>query len=56
MQHEKKITAVRLDDAHMQILDDLRRLEVDIPNRSEMIRRVIERAGEAAKAPAKTKR
>lgn len=46
MQHDKKGTAVRLSDAHLHILDDLRRREPDIPTRSEMIRRVIERAGQ----------
>lgn len=48
MQHDKKVTAVRLDDTHMQVLDDLRRREPDIPTRSEMIRRIIERAGAAS--------
>lgn len=42
---EKAVASVRLDDLHMRIIDDLRRAEPDIPTRSEMIRRVIERAG-----------
>ena len=39
-------TPVRLDDRHLQIVDELRRVEKDIPTRSEMIRRLIERAVE----------
>lgn len=39
---------VRLDDRHLQIVDELRRVEDDIPTRSEMIRRIIERAGDRA--------
>lgn len=41
-----KPVPVRLDDRHLQIVDELRRVEKDIPTRSEMIRRLIERAVE----------
>ncbi len=40
----KKIVPVRMDDRHQEIVDELRRVEKDIPTRSEMIRRLIERA------------
>ncbi len=42
----KKPVPVRLDDRHLQIVDELRRVEKDIPTRSEMIRRIIERAAD----------
>ena len=35
---------VRINDELMQGLDDLRRLEADVPTRPEMARRLIERA------------
>jgi hypothetical protein len=41
----KQVVPIRLDERHLQILDDLRRVEPDIPTRSEMARRLIERAG-----------
>lgn len=44
----KKVVPIRLDEAHLSIIDELRRVEKDIPNRSEMVRRLIERAGERA--------
>jgi hypothetical protein len=44
MSEPKKPVPVRLDDRHLQIIDELRRVEADIPTRSEMIRRLIERA------------
>ncbi len=40
----KKIVPIRVDDQHLEIVDELRRIEKDIPTRSEMIRRLIERA------------
>lgn len=46
MSEPMKAKPVRLDDRHLDILDELRRVEKDIPTRSEMIRRLIERAGE----------
>lgn len=35
--------AVRMEPAQAQKLDDIRRAERDCPNRSEMMRRLIER-------------
>jgi hypothetical protein len=49
MTEPKKAFPVRLDDRHLEILDELRRVEKDIPTRSEMVRRLIERAGEKKK-------
>ncbi len=49
MAEPKKAFPVRLDDRHLEILDELRRVEKDIPTRSEMVRRLIERAGEKKK-------
>jgi metal-responsive CopG/Arc/MetJ family transcriptional regulator len=46
MSEPKKPVPVRLDDRHLEMVDELRRVEKDIPTRSEMIRRLIERAGE----------
>ena len=40
---------VRLDERHLDIVDELRRVEKDIPTRSEMIRRLIERAERKAR-------
>jgi hypothetical protein len=45
----KKIVPIRVDDRHLEIVDELRRIEKDIPTRSEMIRRLIERAGQKTK-------
>lgn len=36
---------VRADKAHKATLDALRKREDDLPSRSEMVRRLIERAG-----------
>ena len=38
------IGAMKVSEALAAKLDDLRRKEKDVPNRSEMIRRLIERA------------
>jgi hypothetical protein len=38
----------RAPDYVVQWLDDLRRIEKDIPNRGEMVRRLIERAAREA--------
>lgn len=46
MTEPKKPVPVRLDDRHLEIVDELRRVEKDIPTRSEMIRRLIERAAD----------
>ncbi|WP_423414859.1 ribbon-helix-helix protein, CopG family [Hyphomicrobium sp. B1] len=46
MSEIKKPVPVRLDDRHLEMIDELRRVEKDIPTRSEMIRRLIERAAE----------
>lgn len=50
------ILQIRIRGDLVAALDDLRRSEPDLPSRSEMVRRLIERAGDAAKAPAKAKR
>ena len=46
MSEPMKPVPIRLEDGHLQMLDDLRRVEKDIPQRSEMVRRLIERAAE----------
>lgn len=46
MSETKKPIPIRLDDRHLNTLDELRRVEKDIPTRAEMVRRLIERAGE----------
>ena len=43
MEEKIKIT-FRLESALLQKLDDMRRVEKDVPSRSEMVRRLIERA------------
>jgi hypothetical protein len=43
MSTERKPFPVRLDDADLRKLDDIRRREHDIPTRSEMLRRLIHR-------------
>lgn len=59
MSTERKPFPVRLNDAEISMLDELRRVEPDIPTRSEMLRRLIERAihggnlGRTTKKPAK---
>lgn len=55
MAEAKKPFPVRLDDWHLEIVDDLRRLERDIPTRGGMIRILIERAGDARKQKDKRK-
>jgi hypothetical protein len=44
MSEPKKPFQVRLDDLHLEILDELRRLEPEIPTRSGMLRLLVERA------------
>lgn len=44
MNTERKPFPVRLNDAEIQMIDNLRRAEMDIPTRSAMVRRLIERA------------
>jgi len=44
MDTERKPFPVRLNDEDLQKVDDLRRVEPDIPTRPEMIRRLIDRA------------
>jgi hypothetical protein len=38
---------IGLTEEHKRILRDLARREEDVPNRSEMMRRLIDRAGDA---------
>ena len=40
----------RIEPQLLQRIDDLRRKEVDVPSRSEMVRRVIQRAGDKKRA------
>jgi metal-responsive CopG/Arc/MetJ family transcriptional regulator len=40
--------AVRISERLLDVLDDLRRNEKDLPSRAEMIRRLIERGAEVA--------
>jgi len=52
-----KMLPIRLDDEHVSMLDALRSMERDCPNRTEMFRRLLERASAAARprrAPAAT--
>jgi hypothetical protein len=49
MAEPKKPVPIRLDDRHLEIIDELRRVEKDIPTRSEMIRRLIVRASDKGK-------
>lgn len=44
MSTERRPFPVRLNDAEIQQIDDLRRVEIDVPTRSEMVRRLIKRA------------
>jgi hypothetical protein len=44
MDTERKPFPVRLNELDLSKIDDLRRLEADIPTRPEMMRRLIERA------------
>ena len=44
----KETMQLRVDEAFIKSLDILRRREDDIPSRSEMIRRLTERAAKAA--------
>ena len=46
MSEPKKPFPVRLDEADLRMVDEIRRVEPDIPTRSEMIRRLIHRAAE----------
>jgi metal-responsive CopG/Arc/MetJ family transcriptional regulator len=41
--------AVRISERLLDVLDDLRRNEKDLPSRAEMIRRLIERGAKHAK-------
>lgn len=43
------ILHMRLEEAEKSALDDLRRAEPDLPSRSEMVRRLIQRALDAQK-------
>ena len=47
---------VRVDDAIKSYLLELRRLEPDLPGDSEMVRRLIRRAAEAARGERELKR
>jgi hypothetical protein len=53
-EEQRKPFPVRLNDEEISKLDDIRRLEPDIPTRSEMLRRLIWR--EADQLPAARKR
>lgn len=44
MDKERKPFPVRLNDEDLQKVDEIRRVEPDIPTRPEMIRRLIDRA------------
>ena len=44
MSTERKPFPVRLNDEEIQQIDNLRRAEIDIPTRSERVRRIIDRA------------
>lgn len=46
---QDKQTSLRLSDAAFARLDALRRAEVDLPTRAEMIRRLIDRASPSSK-------
>jgi hypothetical protein len=46
---QDSIMQLRIATSYREMLDDLRRQEPDIPSRSEMIRRLIERAFKALK-------
>lgn len=48
MEHDQ-ILQMRLSADLKAMLDDLRRAEPDLPSRSEMIRRLIQRAAASAK-------
>ena len=45
---------LRISDDLLRKLDELRRAEPDLPNRGEMVRRLIERAEVTQEAKAKT--
>jgi len=47
--------AIRLSTQALAALDDLRRVEDDVPSRAEMIRRLIDRAVDARKQKDKRK-
>lgn len=47
MSTERRPFPIRLNDDELQMLDDIRREEPDLPVRSEMARRLIERAHSA---------
>lgn len=44
MNTERRPFPIRLNDEEIQMLDDIRREEPDLPVRGEMMRRLIERA------------
>jgi len=50
---QNTLLQMRIADEIVAQLDDLRRLEKDIPSRSEMVRRLIERAHDKAEAKRK---
>lgn len=45
-----QVFQMRIDKATMAQLDELRRIEPDIPSRSDLVRRLIERASAKLKA------
>lgn len=47
MEHDK-LLQMRLSEEHRRMLDELRKAEADLPSRSEMVRRLIERAAKPA--------
>ena len=46
---------MRVDDEFLRMLDDLRRNEADVPPRSQMVKRLVDRAYEGL-TPAKRKK
>ncbi len=49
-----EILHMRLPGGMKRVIDTLRRAEADIPTRSEMVRRLIQRAGDALKKKGKS--
>lgn len=50
---QDRILHMRIADESMRQLDELRRVEPDLPSRSEMVRRLIDRAADANKRKGK---
>lgn len=44
MTDKREILHMRMDAEHLQMLDRIRKSEDDLPTRTEMVRRLIERA------------